>query len=68
MEVTSRPGPFTLRKYPGNHWIGGWVVYGAGLDFSETKKSISAAGIQIPDLPTRDLVTIRTTYEILSWW
>jgi hypothetical protein len=40
----SRPGRF-IPRYPGIHWIGGWVGPGAGLDAVEKREILPSPGI-----------------------
>jgi hypothetical protein len=47
----SRPGRFTSEeKYPGTHWIGGWVGPRAGLDDSEKRKFLTLPGLELRPL------------------
>jgi len=43
MEVSGQlhaPGHFTAREnFPGNYWIGGWVVTRAGLEAAAKKRN-----------------------------
>jgi hypothetical protein len=43
----SRPGSFTPgERYPGTHWIGGWVGRRAGLDDVEKRKFLILPGLE----------------------
>ena len=50
-------------KNPGNLSAGGWVGPGFGLEVFKYKY-LSPAGIQTPDRPKRNLLTILTIWDI----
>jgi hypothetical protein len=54
----------TSRKNPGTHWVGVWVGLRASFTFLRREKSYKPTGIQIPDDPGYNVVTVLT---MLSW-
>jgi hypothetical protein len=57
-QITPRP-PYPRGKDPGTHWIGGWVGHQSRFErFGKKKIRLSIAGLQIPDLPARSIVTV----------
>ena len=65
---------YSGRNNPDTHWKGGWLGYRPGLDVFEKKKSLVPTGIQHPDLPASNLVSIPSVLshvmgsDIISVW